>query len=135
MQDAVTHDQPNASTTGLLTQLVNSVSDLFRKETQLFRVELSEAGAQIGRAIGMVVAGVVFALTALNVLSAALVAALTEAGIAGGWAALIVGGVIAIIAFALVSKGGNDLKASSLAPNKSMRSVQKDAAMVKEATR
>lgn len=49
-----------------------------------------------GTAIGMIVAAAVVALTALNVLTAALVAALAELGIPGGWSALIVGVALAV---------------------------------------
>ena len=43
-------------------------------------------------ALGSIAAGLVVALTALNVLAAALVVAIERAGIPGGWSALIVGG-------------------------------------------
>ena len=73
------------------------------------------------------------ALTALNVLSAALVAALTEAGIPGGWSALIVGVVFAIIAYVMLKKGKDNLKLSSLAPSRTAKNVKRDARAVKEA--
>ena len=50
------------------------------------------------------------ALAALHVLAAALVAALTELGIPAGWSALIVGVGLALIAWAMVQKGVNELK-------------------------
>ena len=43
----------------------------------------------------------------------ALVLALTELGLAPAWSSLIVGGVVALIAFALIYKGMSDLKASN----------------------
>ena len=72
------------------------------------------------------------ALTALNVLTAALVAALTEAGVPAGWSALIVGIALAIVAYFMVSKGTNDLKLSSLAPTRTAKNVKRDAQAVKE---
>ena len=83
-------------------------------------------------AIGLIVGAVVVALTALNVLSAALVAALTEAGIAAGWSAVIVGVLLAIVAYVMVQKGTNDLKLSSLAPTRTAKNVKRDAATMKE---
>jgi hypothetical protein len=141
MQDAATiHDHPaggaqGASSTGLLAQLIDAVSNLFRKETELFRSELDQAARQAAAAIGMVAGGAIMALVALNVLAAALVAALTELGVESGWAALIVGGGIALIALILVGGGAKKLKASSLAPTRSMRSAGRDAAVMKEAAR
>lgn len=117
---------------GLVTEILGHVSSLVRKEVDLARTEVSQNVNKAGIAIGMLVAALIIALVALNVLAAALVAALTEMGIEAGWSALIVGGVLAVIAFAMVSKGVNDLKLSSLAPTRTAKNVQRDAETVKE---
>ncbi|WP_281969145.1 phage holin family protein [Roseovarius nanhaiticus] len=126
-------DPEKKSTGEMLSDVLNHVSALVRKEVDLARAEVSENLNRAGVAIGMIVAAVVIALTALNVLSAALVSALTEAGIDAGWSALIVGVVLAIIAFVLLGKGTNDLKLSSLAPSRTAKNVQRDANAVKDA--
>ncbi|SEL36944.1 Putative Holin-X, holin superfamily III [Roseovarius nanhaiticus] len=126
-------DPTKKSTTDMLGDALNHVSSLVRKEVDLARAEVSENLNRAGVAIGLIVAAAIIALTSLNVLSAALVAALTEAGIDGGWSALIVGVVLAIIAFVLLGKGTNDLKLSSLAPSRTAKNVQRDANAVKEA--
>lgn len=120
------------STTGVFSDVLEHVSTLVRKEVDLARAEISENLSKAGVAIGLLVGAAVIALTALNVLSAALVAALTEAGIEAGWSALIVGVALAIIAFALMSKGLSDLKLSSLAPTRTVKNVERDAKTVKE---
>jgi hypothetical protein len=102
------------------------------KEIQLLRAELNEKATQAIVAIGTIVAAVVIALTALNVLAAALVAALTNAGIPAGWSAVIVGGVLGIIALVLSNRGIHNLKASSLMPERTARAASHDASMVKE---
>lgn len=126
-------DPEKQSTGGMLSDALNHVSSLVRKEVDLARAEMSENLNRAGVAIGMIVAAVVIALTSLNVLSAALVTALTEAGIDAGWSALIVGVVLAIIAFVLLGKGTNALKLSSLAPSRTAKNVQRDANAVKDA--
>ena len=103
-----------------------------RNEVNLARAEINENVNRAAVAVGLLVGAVVIALVSLNVLAAALVAALAETGLAAGWAAVIVGGVLAIIAFAMVAKGTNDLKLSSLAPSKTARNIKRDAAIVKE---
>lgn len=117
---------------GLLNEVLTHVSNLVRKEVDLARTEVSENVTRAGVAIGLLVGALVVALVALNVLAAALVAAITAAGIPAGWSAIIVGGVLAIIAFAMVSKGLKDLKLSSLAPTRAAKNVQRDAETVKE---
>ena len=120
------------STPGLVSDVLTHVSNLVRKEVDLARTEVSENVTRAGVAIGLLVGALVIALVALNVLAAALVAALTAMGLDAGWAAIIVGGVLAIIAFAMVAKGLNDLKLSSLAPTRTAKNVQRDAETVKE---
>ena len=108
--------ETNKSTGGLLSDALTHVSSLVRSEVDLARAEVNENIKSAGVALGMIVGAVVVALSALNVLTAALVAALTEAGIPAGWSALIVGVIYAIIAYAMITKGTNDLKLSSLHP-------------------
>ncbi|MEQ5827528.1 phage holin family protein [Sulfitobacter sp. NFXS29] len=122
----------NKSAGSLLTEALSHVSSLMRKEVDLARAEVNENLKHAGVAIGLIVGAVVVALTALNVLSAALVAALTEAGIAAGWSAVIVGVLLAIVAYVMVQKGTNDLKLNSLAPTRTAKNVKRDAATMKE---
>ena len=122
----------NKSAGSLLTEALSHVSSLMRKEVDLARAEVNENLKHAGVAIGLIVGAVVVALTALNVLSAALVAALTEAGIPAGWSAVIVGVLLAIVAYVMVQKGTNDLKLSSLAPTRTAKNVKRDAATMKE---
>ena len=128
-------EHPNESTASLVGRLVESIPDLFRKEGQLLRAEMDEKASQAVTAVGVIVGGAVLALTALNVLAAALVTALTEAGIPAAWSAVIVGGVLAAIALALIGKGTSDLRASRLAPNRTARSLGRDATVAREAMR
>jgi hypothetical protein len=116
----------------LLGDLTHSVTTLFHKEIELARAEISEKMSQAGVAAGAVAAGGILALAALIVLLQALVLAPTELGLAPALSALIVGGVVAIIAFALIYKGMNDLKASNLAPTRTVEALRRDAHMVKE---
>jgi acyl-coenzyme A thioesterase PaaI-like protein len=116
----------------LLSDLSNSITTLFRKEIQLARAETSEKVTQVAVSLGSIVGGAILALAALIVLLQALVIGLAEAGIPPGWASLVVGVVVAGIAYAMVHKGTSDLKASHLAPARTVDSIKRDAQMVKE---
>lgn len=119
----------------LLADLTESIATLFRKEIQLARAETSEKISQVGVAIGSIAGGAILALAALIVLLQALVIGITEAGVPAGWASLIVGVIVAIIAYVLIHKGTNDLKAGSLAPNRTVDSLKRDAQVAKEQAR
>jgi TRAP-type C4-dicarboxylate transport system permease small subunit len=118
---------------GLVADALTHVSNLVRNEVNLARAEVSENVKSMAVAVGMLAASLVFAIVALNVLAAALVAAITNMGIDAGWSALIVGVLFAVIAFALASKGMNDLKIKNLAPTRTATNVRRDAEAVKEA--
>lgn len=119
----------------LLADLTESITTLFRQEIQLARAETSEKITQVGVAIGAIAGGAILALAALIVLLQALVIGIAEAGVPPGWASLIVGVVVAIIAYVLIHKGTSDLKASNLAPDRTMSSLKRDAQVVKEQVR
>jgi hypothetical protein len=119
----------------LVTDLTESITTLFRKEIQLARAETSEKVTQVAVAIGAIAGGAILALAALIVLLQALVIAITEAGVPAGWASLIVGVVVAVVAYILIHKGTSDLKAGNLAPSRTMGSLKRDAQVVKEQAR
>jgi VIT1/CCC1 family predicted Fe2+/Mn2+ transporter len=124
-------DLHDRSAPALIGDLINNVTELFRKEMMLLRAEVNEKGNQVITAAGMIAGALVLAITALNVLAAALVAAIAEF-IDAGWAALIVGVVLALIALAMATSGKNMLKTANLAPRRTADSLSKDATMAKE---
>ena len=68
----------------------------------------------------------------IRMAAAALVGALTEAGIPGVWSAVIVGLAFGIVAYLFMNKGTNELKMSSMAPTRTAKNVKRDAQTVKE---
>jgi hypothetical protein len=116
----------------LIVDLSSSITTLFRKEIQLARAETSEKVTQVGVALGSIAGGAILALAALIVLLQALVIGIAEAGVPAGWASLIVGVIVAVIAYVLIHKGTSDLKASNLAPSRTVDSLKRDAQVAKE---
>ena len=121
------------STAELVGDALSQMNVLMRGELSLMRAELAENAERAAVALGLLAGAAILALTALQVLAGAVVAGLAELGLGPGWAALIVGSVIALIGFAMAVKGLNDLKASSLAPSRTIENVKRDAAKLKEA--
>lgn len=126
-----TSEQKTAESTGsLLGDAMRHISSLVRGEFDLARAEMDENLRKAMTAIGFLIGALVIALVALNVLAAAVVSGLTELGLDAGWAAVIVGVVLGIIAAAMISKGTSDLKLSSLAPTRTAENVKRDARAV-----
>jgi ABC-type nickel/cobalt efflux system permease component RcnA len=128
------HDSTNADPTGrslpqLLRDLTNSVSDLIRSEIALARAETSEKVSQAGTAAVSIAAGAVIGLAALLVVVQALVVALAE--VMEPWlASVIVGLALAAIAWFMMRKGQNDLRATNLMPERTIQNVRRDAQVV-----
>jgi hypothetical protein len=125
--------QEGRSVPQLLSDLVRDVSTLLRQESLLIRAELSDKVSQIQVGAGSLIAGAVVLLVSLNVLAAALVVAIAKLGepdLGGGWAALIVGVVLALIGFILVKKGTSNM--THLTPERTVSQVSKDASFVRE---
>lgn len=113
----------------LLSDVARELTTLFRKEGQLIRAELSEKATQLQVGAGSTLAGACCLLVALNVLAGALVIALARY-MGAGWAALLVGVVLAIIGAVLVKKGTSDM--AGLVPDRTAHQVAKDAQFIKE---
>lgn len=125
-------DPATRSAGSLLSDALRALSDLVRGEIALAKAEAASKLRQAGTGLGLIVAGAIFALVALNVLAGAAVAALVAQGIETGWAGLIVGAALALLAVVLVIVGKKALDPSSLMPRKTARNLRRDAIVVKE---
>src|SRR5690606_12682033 len=107
--------------------------NLFQKEMQLARTEVSEKMNQAFAGFVMVLIGAVLLMPAIVVLLQAAVAALvSEGGLAAHWAALIVGGAALVVGIIIALIGMSRLKARNLTPTRTMTPLQRDAAVAKE---
>jgi drug/metabolite transporter (DMT)-like permease len=123
-----TQDQ---SVKSLLAELVNNVTRLVRQELQLVQVETSEKTSQALEGVFVIIGGLLLAFAALLILLQAVVVGLSE--FVDPWlASLIVGVVVAVIAFALIKYGQNNLKASNLTPDRTIRVMREQKDMVME---
>lgn len=120
----------------LLGDLMRETNELFRTEGRLIRSEISDKITQLQVGGGSIAAGAICLLVALNVLAAALVVAVANiADMGAGWAALIVGVVIAAVGAMLLAKGRKDLDPANLTPGHTAQQLRKDGQLVKEQAR
>lgn len=126
----------------LIKELMQDVTTLFRKEIELAKAEAGEKASKAMIGVEFIAAGGILAIAALGVLLSAAVAGVAallmalgmgEAG-ASGVAALIVGGVVAIIAYVLIKRGLSALRAQNLMLDRTTHSLERDASVLKEKT-
>jgi hypothetical protein len=127
--------QRGPSLPGLLRELLDDFTRLFRQEIRLVRAETMEKAAQAGRnTVSIVVGGLVAFAGALALLAAVCAGAYAGMLVAGVryeiavWLApLIVGLVVAIIGYAMVQKGISTLREMTMAPEKTAGSLKETA--------
>src|SRR3954449_6017480 len=111
----------------LLGEALRESVDLARKEFTLFRTEMSDNVRTIAIGLVTVIAAAVFAILSLIWLTQALVDWLATKVGSHMLAALIVGGGLAVIAIGLGLYGRSAIAKTSLAPERTVESLERDA--------
>jgi uncharacterized membrane protein YqjE len=122
----------NQTIQGLVGEALRESTDLAQKEFTLFKTEVSQNMRTLFMGLAMVVAAAVFAIAAVMLLTESLVEWLATVVNSEALAALIVGGILAVIAIGLGLWGRNAMTASSLTPQRTMRSLKRDAEVLSE---
>jgi F0F1-type ATP synthase membrane subunit c/vacuolar-type H+-ATPase subunit K len=117
---------------GLVGEALRESTDLAQKEFTLFRTEISQNIRTLFIGLAMVVVAAIFAIAAVMLLTESLVEWLASVLDSEALAALIVGGVMAIIAIGLGLYGRNAMSSSTLTPQRTMRSLKRDAEVLSE---
>jgi len=121
-----------ANITDTVRALVSDATLLVKQEVSLARAEAEEKFDQVQTGLIAVVSGLLIAFVALIVLVQALVVALGNF-MPQSVAALLVGVVLAIIAFVAVKTGQDNLSPKNLKPRRTLNAVRQDAETLKEA--
>lgn len=129
----MSHPDPRQAPS-LFVEAFRDFSNLMQTELHLAKAEISSKVSRAGTGIVFFVIAALLALTALNVLAGALVAYIASVGFTAGTAALIVGGVILLVAILLVLAGKSRLSASALEPSRTINNLQRDVSTVRGAT-
>jgi hypothetical protein len=116
----------------LIGDALRETSDLARKEMMLFKAELSDNVKTLLIGVGMIAGASIFAIAALILFTEALVKWLATIVGSEALSALIVGAVMAAAAVGLVLYGRSTMSAASLAPNRSIKSIQRDTQVLSE---
>ena len=111
----------------LLAELSRETSQLVRKELELASTEMTAKAKKAGAHAGVAAAGGALVHAGVLVLLAMLVIALTDMGMAGWLAALIVGVVTIGVGYFLVNRGLKALRGTSLAPRQTLETLKEDA--------
>ncbi len=122
--------QPEPGAATLLSDVVNGFGRLVQGELRLARAEATEGMRAAGAGLAKIAAAAVVAITGLNVLAGAAVAALAKTGIGPAWSALILGVVLCLLAWGLLAMGRTALRLNGLWPDRALQGLRRDAEAV-----
>ncbi|HZB38346.1 MAG TPA: phage holin family protein [Beijerinckiaceae bacterium] len=125
-------DHQGQSIHALLGDALRDSTDLARKEFALFKTEMSQNVRNLAIGLGMFVGAAVFAIISISLLTQSLVEWLAVRLNSEALASLIVAVVMGAIAGGLVMYGRSKMSASTLAPDRTIRNVQRDATVLSE---
>jgi hypothetical protein len=114
----------------LFSELASETSTLVRQEVALAQTELTQKATKVGKNVGFLVVGGAVGYAALLAIIAAVIIGL--ANFIPAWAsALIVGAVVGIVAYLLISSALAALKKTDLTPRETVETLKEDAQWLK----
>ena len=114
----------------LFSELATETSTLVRQEVALAQTELTQKATKVGKNVGFLVVGGAVGYAALLAIIAAVIIGL--ANFIPAWAsALIVGAVVGIVAYLLISSALTALKKTDLTPRETVETLKEDAQWLK----
>jgi hypothetical protein len=124
---------PRQSFSELLSQLANNSAALVRDEIELARQEVSEKIIVLRLGMIIVAAGSLISLVAILTLTAAAVLALSTY-VGPGYAALIIGAVLALAGGITAFVGFNRIAHTAIKPTQTIETLREDKEWLKELT-
>jgi uncharacterized membrane protein YqjE len=118
-------DKQSKSVGELFADLTRDMSTLVRQEVQLAKTEMAQKAAAFGRNIVLLAVAAMFGMLALQVLCATAILALSL--VVEAWlAALIVAGVLVLLAVLCALVAMRSFRKASLAPQQTMETIRED---------
>ncbi len=115
----------------LFSELASETGTLVRQEVSLAQAELTKKATDVGKNVGYLVVGGAVAYAAALALIAAVIIGLSY--FIPAWAAaLMVGVIVGVVAFMMISSALAALKRTDLAPRESVESLKEDAQWLKD---
>lgn len=128
---AATPPPHGPAVSGIIRALAQ-LAALARIETDMVQVEMRACVARALSGLAAIVVAVVFALTALDLLAAALIAFLAEEGVDPLTALVAVGGGLGAVALIVGLLGFSALRQAASGPTRTMENLRKDAETIGE---
>ena len=115
----------------LFGDLASDMSNLVRQEVALAKLEVTQKAKYLGRNVGYLVVGGAVAYAGLLAVIAAIIMLLDNYMPSWG-AALLVGVVVALVAWLMIGKAAAALQQADLTPRETVETLKEDATWMKQ---
>ena len=115
-----------------LSDTISSATELVQLEFRVLKAELEEKVTRLKTAGALIMTGAILITAALFLLLQAAVLVLVQNGMSPAAATLLVAVVCIAAGFAFVISGRKQVDGDALTPDRTIRGVQRDTALVKE---
>ena len=115
-----------------LSDTISSATELVQLEFRVLKAELEEKVTRLKTAGALIMTGAILITAALFLLLQAAVLVLVQNGMSPAAATLLVAVVCIAAGFAFVITGRKQVDGDALTPDRTIRGVQRDTALVKE---
>ena len=116
----------------LFAELSRETTTLVRQEITLAKTEMTQKATRAGKDVGFLAVGGAIAYAGLLTFIAACVLALNLIVHLWWLSALIIAIIVAVIGYAMVRKGLDNLREGNLAPTQTLETLKQDAQWAKE---
>jgi hypothetical protein len=110
----------------MMADVLAGVTRLVQGELALARAEAAERLNAVRESVIHIVIAVLLGITAINVLAGAAVAAAVTLGLPPIWAAVVVGGILLLLALGIAQQAARLLREAGALPKRSVASVKRD---------
>lgn len=133
-RDPFAEDKTARPLASLFSELTQGTTQLFRKEIELARAEMSQKISQVGSGAAEIAIGGLTLFVALQALVAAAIIGLSF--VLEWWlAALVVGVALAIVGGIVLARGLSNVKGENLAPRRTIESLKGNAVWARQEVR
>jgi len=115
-----------------LSDTISRATELVQLEFKVLRAELEEKAVKVKAGLAFILAGAVLVTAALFLMLQAAVLGLVQGGMSPTAATLLVAAACVAAGLVLVVSGRKQLDGDVLTPDRTIRGIQRDSALVKE---
>ncbi len=114
----------------LFSELASETGTLIRQEVSLAQAEMTQKATRVGKSVGSLAIGGAIGYAGMLAIMAGIIMGLSYF-IPGWLAAILVGGIVAVVSYVLINSALTTLRNTDVKPTETVESIKEDAQWLK----